>query len=136
MNNSSFERTYCSEVNEDKKGSIAVSCKEAVQERRAAEKKERNRLHCQQNQEKISERVKERRREIHESTTERIKHTRHTVKEIMEKKAVKQGRDEAHAKDLTRNLRKSKEVGKLFLYQRESYEEDGSNKLSGIILSH
>lgn len=83
-------------------------CKEAVQERRAAEKKERNRLHCQQNQEKIIERVKERRREIRESTNERTKHTRRTVKGIMQKKAVKQGRDEAHAKDLTRNLRKSK----------------------------
>lgn len=52
VNNSSLERTYCSEVTGDKKGSIAVSCKEVVQERRAAEKKERNRLHCQQNQEK------------------------------------------------------------------------------------
>lgn len=57
---------------------------------------------------KIIERIKERRREIRESTTERAKHTRRTVKEIMEKKAVKQGRDKAHAKDLTRNLRKSK----------------------------
>lgn len=56
VNNGSLERTYCSEVNGDRKGSIAVSCKEAVQERRAAEKKERNRLHCQQNQEKIIER--------------------------------------------------------------------------------
>lgn len=108
VNNGSLERTYCSEVNGDRKGSIAVSCKEAVQERRAAEKKERNRLHCQQNQEKTIERIKERRREIRESTTERAKHTRRTVKEIMEKKAVKQGRDKAHAKDLTTNLRKTK----------------------------
>lgn len=37
---------------------------------------------------KIIERIKERRREIRESTTERARHTRRTVKEIMEKKAV------------------------------------------------
>ena len=90
---------------ETKEGSIVVSRKRAVQERRAAEKKERNRLNYQQNREKIIERVKERRRAIRESTTKRIKHTRRTVKEITQKKAAKQGRDEARAKDIARKAK-------------------------------
>lgn len=61
---------------ETKEGSIVVSRKRVAHERRAVEKKERNRLSYQQNQEKIIERVKERRRAIRESTTECIKHTR------------------------------------------------------------
>lgn len=46
---------------ETKEGSIVVSRKRVAHERRAVEKKERNRLSYQQNREKIIERVKERR---------------------------------------------------------------------------
>ena len=82
MQQQSVTNSTCIELRsmETKEGSTAVSRKRAAQERRAAEKKERNRLNYQQNREKIIERVKERRRAIHESTTERIKHTKRSRK--------------------------------------------------------
>ena len=58
------------------KKSPVVSRKKAAQEQRKAEKRERNRFHCQKNKVKIIKRVKERRQEKCKSTVNQRRHTR------------------------------------------------------------
>lgn len=89
---------------ETKEESPAISRKKAAQERRAAAKRERNRLQYQKNRQKRIEKVQERRREIRESTHQR-KHTRRSVKEIAQKTRAQKVKEEARAKEQARRAK-------------------------------
>lgn len=84
------------------KESPAVSCKKVVQERRAAAKRERNRLYYQTNQQKIIQKVQEQGREIGHSTNQ-CKHIG-TSSEIAQTR-VKEVEEEAHAKEQARRAK-------------------------------
>ena len=73
--------------------------------------------------------MRERRREIRESTTERIKHTRQTVKEVTQKKAAKQGRDEACAKNIPRKVKISEQMRERVRKYRERKKIQSQNEM-------